>query len=148
MIALHRFMASCFGIGYLGKGGGTIAAAFALILWWGMSAFSGYGLRWQTLLVLGVTAIGVWSSYKVEPQWGKDNKKVVIDEVAGMFVSVIGLNFDIRIMATAFVLFRFFDIVKPLFIKRMERLPGGWGVMADDVLSGVYTNLLIRTLVC
>ncbi|MBL7681806.1 MAG: phosphatidylglycerophosphatase A [Flavipsychrobacter sp.] len=147
MRRLHCLVASCFGIGYIGKGGGTIASAFAILIWGAMFAIWGNALFWQLLLLLGVTAAGVWSSYKVEPLWGKDSKKVVIDEVAGMLVALLGLSFNIPIVLAAFVLFRFFDIVKPLLINRTERLPGGWGVMADDILSGVYSNIIMWILV-
>jgi phosphatidylglycerophosphatase A len=83
----------------------------------------------------------------VEPQWGIDSNKVVIDEVAGMsvtllFVPVKGVNIFIGLL-----LFRFFDIVKPLFIKKIERLPGGWGVMMDDLVAGFYANIILQIVI-
>jgi phosphatidylglycerophosphatase A len=71
----------------------------------------------------------------------------VIDEVAGMWVGVLGLPITGPRLLAGLVLFRFFDIVKPLFIRKMEEMPGGVGVMMDDVLAGIYTNLLLQAAV-
>jgi phosphatidylglycerophosphatase A len=90
---------------------------------------------------------GVWSSGRVEPIWGKDPSRVVIDEVAGMCISLLFLPADVRYLLCAFILFRFFDILKPLFIRTLESLPGGWGIMMDDVLAGFYTNILLQAVV-
>ena len=90
---------------------------------------------------------GAWVGNTGEELWGIDNKRVVIDEIAGMLVSVLFLPVTIPTLAAAFGLFRFFDIVKPLYIRRLEKLPKGWGVMADDVAAGLYTNLLLHVIV-
>ncbi|HMH34477.1 MAG TPA: phosphatidylglycerophosphatase A, partial [Puia sp.] len=79
--------------------------------------------------------------------WGKDNQRIVIDEWAGMCVALLWIPLFPRYILPAFLLFRFFDIVKPLFIKKLEQLPGGWGVMFDDLLAGLYTNLLLQLVV-
>jgi len=91
--------------------------------------------------------MGIWSSSKVEKEWGKDSSKVVIDEAAGMCLSLLFLPVKLKFIITAFILFRFFDIVKPLYIRNLERLPHGWGVMADDLLSGIYTNIIMQIIV-
>lgn len=83
----------------------------------------------------------------VDAKWGKDNSKVVIDEVAGMCVGLLFLPVQLKYIAASFILFRFFDITKPLFIRRLEKLPLGWGVMADDLLAGIYTNLIMQVIV-
>ncbi len=87
---------------------------------------------------------GVWSANVVDAFWGKDSNKVVIDEVAGMMITLLFLPINFKSVFTGLVLFRFFDIIKPLFIKKMELLPKGWGVMADDVLAGIYANLVLK----
>jgi phosphatidylglycerophosphatase A len=94
-----------------------------------------------------LTATGIWSSAKVEGVWGKDSSKVVIDEAAGMCVSLLVVPVQLNYIITAFVFFRFFDITKPLYIRSLEELPHGWGVMADDLLSGIYTNILMQIIV-
>jgi phosphatidylglycerophosphatase A len=94
-----------------------------------------------------ILALGVWSAGKVESQWGKDSAKVVIDEVAGMCLTLLFIPVKWQYMLIGLVLFRFFDIVKPLYIRRMEKLNGGWGVMLDDVLAGIYSNIVLQLIV-
>jgi phosphatidylglycerophosphatase A len=94
-----------------------------------------------------ITLMGVYSSYQVEPEWGKDDQKVVIDEVAGMAFTLLFIPISLNYIICGLILFRFFDIIKPLYIKRMELLKGGWGVMMDDVLSGIYANLILQMIV-
>jgi phosphatidylglycerophosphatase A len=72
---------------------------------------------------------------------------VVIDEVAGMMIALLFVPVKVKYVITALVLFRFFDILKPLGIKKMEKFPSGWGVMADDILSGIYTLVIIQTVI-
>ena len=69
---------------------------------------------------------------------------VVIDEVAGMCISLLFLPVTIKYVIAALILFRFFDIAKPLFIRKSEALPAGWGVMADDLLAGIFANLILQ----
>jgi phosphatidylglycerophosphatase A len=78
---------------------------------------------------------------------GKDNQRVVIDEVAGMCIALLWIPVQLPYLLFAFLLFRFFDIVKPLLIKKVEKLPGGLGVMLDDVLAGLNANLLLQLIV-
>jgi len=71
--------------------------------------------------------MGIISGDVVESVWGKDHQRVVIDEVAGMGVALLIIPLKLEYYIMAFILFRFFDIVKPLYIRRLEALPGGWG---------------------
>lgn len=141
----HKVIATVLGIGYIRKGSGTVAAAVCAVAWYAFAP----GINPVAVLVitLGITAIGVWSATAVEQYWGIDSHYVVIDEVAGMCISVLFLPVSFGIGLTAFVLFRFFDIAKPAYIRTMEKLPQGWGVMADDVLAGIYTNVLLQVAV-
>jgi phosphatidylglycerophosphatase A len=144
----HKLAATVFGIGYLGKGVGTIAAFFACICWYAL--FYNQGMPpvvFSVLLTAAVTLLGVWSGNKVEPFWGKDHSRVVIDELAGMFISVLFVPVTTPYLFAGFILFRFFDITKPLLIRKLEALPGGWGVMADDVLAGIYANLILQVII-
>jgi len=140
---LHKLFSSVLGIGYI-KGGGTIAAAVCCACWY--LAWNGTypPLLLSILITLAVTLAGVWSSSVMEQFWGKDPSKVVIDEVAGMCVSLVFLPVNVKYLLAAFILFRFFDIVKPLYIRKTEALPRGWGIMLDDVLAGIYTNILLQ----
>lgn len=146
MIKLHKLIATVFGIGYVEKGGGTIAAAVCCIIWLLIPA-GDFTNSWQVLLTIAISVLGVWSGNVVEAMWGKDSNKIVIDEFAGMMITLLFIPVQFKFVLVGLVLFRFFDIAKPLFIKKMELLPEGWGVMADDVLAGLYANILLQIIV-
>jgi len=139
----EKTIATALGIGYInnGKGAGTIAAAVCCLVWYYVSN----GLfAWQLLWVAIVCIAGCFTAGVVEKQWGKDNSKVVIDEVAGMMIALLAVPVKVQYVIIGLILFRFFDMVKPLGIRRLEKLPAGWGVMADDVLAGLYANILLQ----
>jgi phosphatidylglycerophosphatase A len=146
-ILFHKLFSTFLGIGYIGKGAGSIAAAVCCICWYLAWAGGHPPMLLSITITVGITLLGVWSSGIVEQIWGKDPGRVVIDEVAGMCISLLFLPVQVKYLLCAFVLFRFFDIVKPLYIRNMELLPGGWGIMLDDGLAGIYTNILIYTAV-
>lgn len=146
MIKLHKLIATVFGIGYVEKGGGTIAAAVCCIIWLLIPA-GDFTNSWQVLLTITISVLGVWSGNVVEAMWGKDSNKIVIDEFAGMMITLLFIPVQFKFVLAGLVLFRFFDIAKPLFIKKMELLPEGWGVMADDILAGLYANILLQIIV-
>jgi phosphatidylglycerophosphatase A len=144
---MFKAIASVLGIGYL-KGGGTVAAvACCLALY--LARAEGMLLRPGPagLLTAGLLALGTLAAQRVEATWSKDSYRVVIDEVAGMWVSMLLIPITGPRLLAGLVLFRFFDIVKPLFIRKLEQIPGGAGVMLDDVLAGIYTNLLLHAAV-
>lgn len=141
----QKLVSTCLGIGYIGKGGGTVAAAAACALWYVVFRNEGSQyILWQPLLVMALLALSVWSADAMEPIWGKDDRKVVIDEAAGMGTSLLFIPVTPGYLLAGLILFRFFDIVKPLCIRRLERLPGGWGVTADDAAAGICTNIVLQ----
>ena len=142
----HKLSATVFGIGYIGKGGGTVAAVFCCICWY-LAWHGNDHAFFAVLLTAFVTALGVWNGNKVEPLRGKDHSRVVIDEVAGQAIALLFIPVTFKYIIAALILFRFFDIAKPLFIRKLEALPGGWGVMADDVLAGVYANVILQIII-
>ena len=143
---LHTTIASVFGIGFIQKGGGTVAAIAFCIAWFFLPA--GYvNSYWQLIITFLICAIGTWSSNVVDPLWGKDSSKVVIDEVAGMAIALLYAPHNIIFMLVALVFFRLLDIFKPMGIRQLEKLPKGWGVMADDVLAGIYAFIIIRLVI-
>jgi phosphatidylglycerophosphatase A len=93
---------------------------------------------------IGLLLLSVWLATRGEEFFGKDGSPIVIDEVAGMVISLCFVSKDIRSFAGAFLLFRLFDIVKPPPARSMERLKGGWGVTLDDVIAGIYANLSLQ----
>lgn len=147
MVRFHRLISTFLGIGYIPKGGGTVAALVCCPAWY--YAWHGVSdtIYAPVLTTILITAIGVWSAGKVEAAWGKDSYRVVIDEVAGMCLTLLFIPLQWKYVAIGLVLFRFFDIAKPLGIRKMEALPGGWGVMLDDILAGVYANLVLQLIV-
>lgn len=144
MIRLSKIIATVCGIGFIKKGGGTVASIAYCIVWFWVPYFS---INLQIFLLLLLLIVGVWSASEVEKIWGEDNFRIVIDEVAGMMIALLFVPVKIQYLITALVLFRFFDILKPLGIKRMEKFPSGWGVMADDVLSGIYALVIMQTVI-
>lgn len=95
--------------------------------------------------VLALFALGVWICGTAERQLGgHDHRAIVWDEIVGYLVGLWQAPRGLAWIVAGFVLFRLFDIAKPVPIRRAERLPGGWGVMADDALAGVYTFLLMQ----
>ena len=142
---LHKIIASVAGVGYV-KGGGTFASIIYCIVWFLLPA--GYSQSfWQLAITFIIIAVGVWSADKVDAIWGKDSSRVVIDEVAGMAITLLFVPVNINFLLTGLVLFRFFDIVKPLGIRRMEKLSKGWGVMADDILAGIYSLVVMQLII-
>ena len=142
MMQLHKQIASVFGIGYI-KGGGTVAALLYCIIWLLLPAVY-VNSFWQATVALLIIFIGTWSAEQVEKDWGKDSSKVVIDEVAGMAITLLYAPHNMMYLLIGLGLFRFFDILKPFGIRSLEKIPGGWGVMADDILSGVYAFVIVR----
>jgi phosphatidylglycerophosphatase A len=96
------------------------------------------------LLIVVFTVLGIIGTNKMIPRWGKDPSKVVIDEIAGMWITLLWVPAGWLSVILGFILFRIFDIAKPLGIRSSEKLPGGWGVMADDILAGIYSNIFIQ----
>lgn len=119
---------------------GTVGSAVALVLLW-LIPFSPKALIWATIVV---TLLGIWSGGRVERLVGqKDPGIIVIDEVAGMALSVLFLPRTIPVLLVAFFLFRLFDIWKPFPAGESQALTGGLGVMVDDLIAGVYALVLV-----
>jgi len=105
-------------------------------------------LALEVLAALAITAVGIWAASRTERLSGKkDPSKVVIDEVAGQFIALLPVPFLVNdawwAAIMAFVLFRFFDIVKPYPARKFESLEAGLGIMADDLIAGVYAAILV-----
>ena len=141
--------------------GTTAGSAPAALLWWGMVALLPPQLPWlvgiSSLLVVGATAAGWWAAEREAARRGiKDPGAVVIDEVAGQWLTfLVALpvlhHFAVvsrpEVLALGFLTFRVFDVAKPWPVSRLERLPGGLGIMADDLAAAVYAGLLLIALV-
>lgn len=129
-------------IGYLPYAPGTFGSLLGLILFMIFEP----SLPAHLLIIIIGTLAGIYASSAAEKILKeKDSKKIVIDELIGFCVAVFYLPHSFGFMFSAFLLFRFFDILKPLLISKLERtLSGGLGIMADDILAGVYTNIILQ----
>ena len=143
---LGLFVATCGYIGYVPVAPGTFGSAAGLVLF----AF----IRWSGSMAieLGVIvlllAIGIWSGNVAEKHFGKvDPGPVVLDEVAGMLITLALIPVTLSGAIIGFLIFRLLDVVKPWPANRFEALPGGLGMMADDAMAGVYGNVAMRLLI-
>ncbi|KUK13952.1 MAG: phosphatidylglycerophosphatase A [Synergistetes bacterium] len=130
------YMATVGGLGKSleGRMPGTAVTLLALLIRWI------YEADWYTISILFI--LGVWSSERLSKFLGeRDPSPIVIDEFVGYFVAM--WNLDEIMLLPSFFLFRLLDIVKPFPVNLFERLPGGWGIMMDDVAAGFLTNGLI-----
>jgi len=131
-----------FGSGFAPIAPATVASFLFMVLWWLAWTFLGPIPLWLTvLLLLAVTLIGIPVSGQLEKIHGEDPSLVVIDEVAGMLVTYLGLGAGLLGWVVGFFWFRFFDIFKPFGVRRLEKLGGGVGIMADDIGAGVLACL-------
>ena len=143
MRAVGVFVATGGYAGYAPVAPGTAGSlvglgVYALVRWYG-----GPGL--EAITLLAVVVLGVWSATVGERHFGKmDPGHVVIDEVAGMLLTLLWLPVTWLGALVGFLAFRLSDIVKPFPAGSAERLPRGWGVMADDLVAGVYAHLVVR----
>jgi len=136
-------VATFFGVGYLKPGPGTYGSIAAVLLWAAVGVLR-HPLPQVMLIVLLVwialtIAAGVPAATIVERESGRtDPGFVVIDEVIGQWIALLFCPIDWPHALIALVLFRLFDIVKPFPVRRLERLPAGWGIVFDDVAAGLY----------
>ena len=142
----HIIIASGFGSGFSPFAPGTAGALVAVIIWTVLFYVIPFNILLvvTSLLIVLFTAAGIWSADKLESEWGKDPSKVVVDEMVGVWIALLAVPVgNVWYILFAFLLFRFFDIFKPLGIRKMEQLEGVIGVMADDILAGIYSFLLL-----
>jgi phosphatidylglycerophosphatase A len=138
--SLVRLFATFFYTGFFPFAPATFASAVFAVVYWVVP-----GGEWAAgLPALAATALlAVPASTAMERTHGKDPHCVVIDEVVGMQVALVAAQPTLGGLLAAFALFRLFDVWKPFPIHRLQSLPAGWGVVADDVLAGLYTRLVL-----
>jgi len=132
------------GSGYAPVAPGTVGSGVGLLLYLPLAGLGGGA---YLLAVGGLSAVGVWASARAEGIFGKhDDRRITIDEVAGMLLSLAFLPPRLDVALAGFLLFRLFDIAKPPPARAAESLPGGLGVMTDDLVAGLYANLVGQVL--
>jgi phosphatidylglycerophosphatase A len=134
-------LATWFGAGLMPRASGTFGTLAAIPLIW----VGWLGAGWSVAALVALIVIAVWSSHRTgELLRKKDPSEVVIDEAAGLLVTMFLLPITWQSVALGFILFRFFDIVKPWPVRQSERLKGGVGIVVDDLLAGLYAHLVLR----
>ena len=138
---IWRFVATFFYLGKLPFAPGSWGSLGVLLLWF----FLPVSFSIQLSIIVFLFVLGVYSSNKMAKYMDDhDPSEVVIDEAVGMGISLFMLPHSFGLYLLAFVLFRIFDVLKPSFIYRVEDLPGGWGIMLDDVLAGLFTLAIVH----
>jgi phosphatidylglycerophosphatase A len=145
---LAAVIGTFFGTGLAPLAPATVGSFAYALLWWAL--WTGVGpipVLVQVIALAAVTAVGVWAAGRLEQRYGEDPRRCVIDEVAGMQVTYLGLAAGPAGWLVGFLWFRIFDILKPLGVRRLERLDGGLGIMADDLGAGVLALLATQATV-
>ena len=134
------------GIGYSPVAPGTAGSLAGLVLY-GIFRWAGITPPVEAAIIVALVLAGAWSGTIAERHFGTtDPSAGVIDEVAGMLVTLYLLPVTWTLAVVGFLLFRLLDVIKPFPARRFEALHGGWGMMADDLMAAVYANLALRLL--
>lgn len=133
-----------FGAGFWPWGPGTAGAVVATLAWWALAAWLGTAgaILPTVVLIVTFTLLGTWATAKLMPYWGSDPSRVVVDEMVGVWIPLLVANNWWQALL-ALLLFRFFDIVKPLGIRSLDRREGAFWVMADDIVAGFYAAIVL-----
>lgn len=156
-LLFDKFLTTGFFSGYSPFAPGTMGALVATVMWIIASLLVN---EFNTLYIITLYACLAFTLGSINPInrlekiWGEDPSKVVVDEMVGVWICLLAVPFDVELcdsrywifVGLAFVLFRLFDIWKPLGVHKMESLGGGWGVMMDDILAGCYGAIVMMTL--
>ena len=142
--SFEKFIGSGFFTGYFPVASGTVGSVAAIVIY----LIPGFE---QLFVIIPATLViifyGIYIGTKFEAEYGKDPAQCTIDEVAGTWISLIALPKTIGIIIATFLLWRILDIIKPPPARNLERLKGGLGIMIDDVISGIYTLIIMHLVV-
>ena len=142
MTRLGVLVATACGAGYIPYAPGTFGSAVGVIVYLLVHAWP---VGAQVGLVAALCAVGTWAGGVAAVHFGRaDPGQVVIDEVVGQLLTLFAAGASAWTVILGFLLFRALDVVKPWPARSLERLPGGYGIMADDVMAGVYGYLALR----
>ncbi|MEK7405999.1 MAG: phosphatidylglycerophosphatase A [Acidobacteriota bacterium] len=147
---LAAAIATLFGFGYCPLAPGTAGSAVALAVAMALARYAGWR-PWQFAVLAALAAApAIWAAGRLARQRSqKDPRVVVVDEALGQWLTIAGAGaLNWKSWLAAFLLFRFFDIVKPAPARRSEALPGGWGIVADDAVAGLYGALVLFAAGC
>ena len=143
MRGLWRFLATLGPVGYAPVAPATVGSAVVAVVAWYIPAPA----LAETLALLAVaTVIAAWIAGEAEKDLGKDAKPIVVDEAAGQCLALLFLPHTVVAYVTAFLLFRVFDVWKPLGAREAQALPGGFGIVADDFIAGLTSCAVFHAL--
>jgi phosphatidylglycerophosphatase A len=138
---LTEVITTFFYIGYIPAISGTFASLAGVTVYLILRA----NTPWLILVVLLVLILGFLFSGRAERALGKNDPScIVIDEVSGMLLSLVFLPYSWKIVLFAFILFRVLDIFKPFPISKFQKMSGSLGIMGDDILAGIFTNIILQ----
>ncbi len=150
---IHKIIASGLGTGFAPIAPGTAGSILGVFLFWIFNyLLTGFNISSRMILFLNLFAIifvmliGVYSIKKVHKQWEHDASQIVIDEIIGVWIAAFAVPLMWKYYLYAIILFRFFDITKPFFIRKLDKMNSNWSVMLDDVLAGTYSLIVIQVL--
>ncbi len=139
---ITEIIASCFYIGYIPGAPGTYGSLFALLI------ISQFNIITQNIALIFFIILGLIFSTLMEKHTGKkDDQRIVIDEFVGMLITFYFVEPRLSYLVVGFILFRLYDIYKPYPIKKIQKLPSGWGIMLDDILAGVYARIVLQVII-
>lgn len=138
---IEKFIGSGFYTGFIPRASGTFASVIALLL------FLIPGFENPSILIFLISlaiVVGVKIANKFESVYGKDPSQFTLDEFIGTWITLLFIPKKIWYLVPAFILWRFLDIVKPFPANKLESLKGGWGVVLDDVMAGIYSFMIVQ----
>lgn len=139
-------MGTGLGAGFLPLCPGTIGSLWGVMIYLGITLTISNFFFYLTI-TLAILLLGVWIAGKCENYLKKkDHQAIVIDEIGGFLVGMMGISFSFPALALGFIFFRLFDIVKPFHMEKLHNFPGGWGIVTDDIVAGLLTNIFLRAL--
>lgn len=138
---LITFLATGGYSGFVPVAPGTAGSILGLGIVWMMAGLPVALYLFMTVLLL---VLGIWVSSRAEQYFGHDGSQIVIDEIIGVMVTFAWIPLNLYTAVAGFILFRILDITKPFPADRAQKLPGGLGVVADDVIAAVYAHLLLQ----
>lgn len=137
----ERLMGSGFYTGYLPFASGTFASIAAILIYW-IPGFE--NLLIMSLFIVLFCSYGVYVGNKFEKIYGKDPAECTIDEIVGQWIALLFMPKMVLTTLLSFFVWRFLDIIKPFPAKKLEGLPGGVGIMIDDIVAAVYSLIIVH----
>ena len=140
----EKIIGSGFFTGYIPVASGTFGSLVAIFIYW-IPGFEQLHIMLPAIVILFI--YGVYVSSKFEKIYGKDASQCTVDEIVGTWISLIAIPKSILLTLTTFFIWRALDIIKPFPARSSEKLPGGWGIMIDDVISAFYSLIIVHLIV-